>query len=219
MAKREIIPIPSIEEAIALQNKFYELCEKLLDETDYALIRGVKFRKRSGWAKLRRAIGISTKVTHEKRFETKNTWGYYFRVRAELPSGRYEEADGACSAKEFEIFDIEPTEHLVRSKALTRAKNRATSDLIAAGEVTYEEIDVREGEHWIDDAATRKRFWGWARKSMGLTSEEVHEALGVEHIRDFEGTFHEAKQRIVRWVGMKEETLEKRKAGMAPASN
>jgi len=205
MAKRGIILIPSVEEAVTLQQAFYKLCEELLDDSDYAEIRGIKFRKRSGWAKLRRAIGISTKITYEKRFDLKNTWGYYFRVRAELPNGRYEEADGACSAREFEVFDIEPTEHLVRSKALTRAKNRATSDLIAAGEVTYEEIEVHEGEHWIDDAPTRKRFWGWTRKTMGLTADEVHEALGVEHIRDFEGTFHEAKQQIVRWVGMKEE--------------
>jgi len=40
--------------------------------------------------------------------------------------------------------------------------------------------------HWIEDEATRKRFWAWAF-SLGLTDKDVHEALGVEHMRDFAG--------------------------------
>ena len=47
--------------------------------------------------------------------------------------------------------------------------------------------------HWIDDATVRKRFWAWAKGTLGLTEDEVHEALQVESVKAFEGTMKAAK--------------------------
>jgi len=138
--------IPDIESALKLQRAYHSLCERLLNENDYAIIRGVKFRRRSGWAKLRRAFCVSVEVIKEERVELDDDWGFLFIVRASLPSGRYEEAEGSCMASELEASRIRPTVHNVRAKALTRAKNRVTSDLLGTGIVSAEEITFERGE-------------------------------------------------------------------------
>ena len=46
--------------------------------------------------------------------------------------------------------------------------------------------------HWIDDDATRKRFWAYVKDDLGLTEEQVHTGLNVAHMRDFLGTKKEA---------------------------
>lgn len=57
---------------------------------------------------------------------------------------------------------------------------------------------VRES-HWIDDVTTRKRFWTWTNE-LGLSHEEVHEALGVESVKDFGGTKDAARAKINEWI-------------------
>lgn len=58
--------------------------------------------------------------------------------------------------------------------------------------------------HWIKNEAIRKRFWAWAtgdsENSLGLTNEQVHTALGVEHVEQFTGTMQEAKAKILGWI-------------------
>jgi len=55
-------------------------------------------------------------------------------------------------------------------------------------------------KHWIEDEKIRKRFWWWAHESLGLTDDEVHEALGVESVKDYMGTMKEAKAAIEQWL-------------------
>lgn len=178
--------------ALAIQKAYLEACKALLDDSDYAIIRGEKFRKRSGWAKLRRAFAVTCQVVSERRIELDDDWGYSFVVRAELPTGRVEESDGACMASEFNGQRIAPTLANVRAKALTRAKSRATSDVLGAGIVSAEEIRSND-RHWIERPEARKRFWGWAKGTLGLTEDQVHEALGVESVYEFDGTMKDAK--------------------------
>ena len=42
-------------------------------------------------------------------------------------------------------------------------------------------------EHWINDEATRKRFWAYVKGDLGLTEDEAHEALSVTSTKDFDG--------------------------------
>jgi len=190
--------IPDVESSLQLQRAYHSLCERLLNENDYAIIRGVKFRKRSGWAKLRRAFCVSVEVIKEERIVKNSDWGFLFVVRAILPNGRYEEAEGSCMASELEASRIRPTVHNVRAKALTRAKNRVTSDILGAGIVSAEEI-IEETAHWIDNEQMRKRFWTYALRTLNLSREQVHEALGVESIRDYDGTADEAMRALVKY--------------------
>lgn len=54
--------------------------------------------------------------------------------------------------------------------------------------------------HWIDTPEVRSKFWAWTRNMLTLSDEQVHQALGVEHIHDYAGTMIEAKTAIENWV-------------------
>ena len=45
--------------------------------------------------------------------------------------------------------------------------------------------------HWIETASVRSKFWLYV-KELGLTNEQAHDALNVEHIKDFAGDKREA---------------------------
>jgi len=59
-----------------------------------------------------------------------------------------------------------------------------------------------EKSHWIKDERVRGRFWAWTTK-MALNDNEVHEALKVEHVRDYAGSMVEAKDQIIAYVNRK----------------
>jgi len=63
-----------------------------------------------------------------------------------------------------------------------------------------EEAKTAEGEtqrtveeHWIDRASVRSKFWAFTKNQLNLTNDQVHTALNVEHIRDYEGSMEQAK--------------------------
>jgi len=56
--------------------------------------------------------------------------------------------------------------------------------------------------HWIENEQVRKRFWAWTTK-MALNSNEVHEALEIEHIGNYDGSMLEAKDQIIAYVNRK----------------
>ena len=178
--------------AVAMQQAYLDACKALLSDEDYSNIKGTQFRKRSGWAKLRRAFCVTCEIVSEERVEINDDWGYLFVVSASLPNARHEDADGSCMASEFAGQRIAPTLPNVRAKALTRAKSRATSDILGAGVVSAEEIG-NSTRHWIDGPKARKAFWAWTKGTLKLSEEQVHDALGVESVHDFQGTMNEAK--------------------------
>ena len=42
--------------------------------------------------------------------------------------------------------------------------------------------------HWIENENTRKSFWSYTKNDLGLTDAEVHDALGIESVKDYGGT-------------------------------
>ena len=142
-----------VEHAAAVQKNFGDLVEALLDkDTDY---QGGKKRK-SAWRKLARAFNISDEpITKEIiRDENHQIISAYFEVKAILPNGRSGFGVGDCSIFDKIKYDdselpsnfelrkrFTNAEHDVIATAHTRAKSRAISDLIGAGEVSAEEMD------------------------------------------------------------------------------
>lgn len=72
-------------------------------------------------------------------------------------------------------------------------------------------VEPPKPPHWIDSEEVRKRFWAWTT-DMALKNKEVHEALEVEHVANYEGSMLEAKEQIVAYVNAKATEL----AGEAP---
>lgn len=152
-----------VEAAKDFMVNYQDLVEALLDKSDYQPIRtqeGIKkSKKKSAWRKLATAFNISDDVVEKEiiRDECHRIISARFEVMATLPNGRHGVGTGSCS-----IFDKiskkdnkEPTpfelrqrftnaEHDVISTAHTRAKSRAISDLIGAGEVSAEELSGME---------------------------------------------------------------------------
>lgn len=114
------------------------------------------FKKRSAWRKLALAFNISDEIVKEDkevvpsgspdvRVTDEVIWRIY--VKAIAPNGRYAYGVGACSSKEKKFLTEKGAERIVHdvfATAHTRAKNRAISDLLGAGEVSAEEITPDE---------------------------------------------------------------------------
>lgn len=151
-----------VESAEAFMNNYQELVKALLDQTDYQKIGSKQFKKKSAWRKLATAFNISDEIIKEEitRDETGQIISATYYVKATLPNGRSGVGIGACSIfdkirysdtskypadtntpSNFELRGrFSNAEHDIPSTAHSRAKNRAISDLIGAGDVSAEEM-------------------------------------------------------------------------------
>lgn len=132
----------NVDQALAEWNAYQEITEKMLDETDYQVIREKKYKKKSAWRKYARAFNINTEIIKEDIVKSEKTGAVKeatFVVRATLPNGRYAEGWGNCSRGERGFAH---PNHDIPATAMTRAQNRAIADLIGAGEVTADEIQA-----------------------------------------------------------------------------
>jgi hypothetical protein len=139
-----VVPGATIGEIVGAMDDYQRLCQALLDKSDWQIISGKKFPKRSAWRKLAVAYGVSfTIIDRNIRFNDEGDLvGADFVVRATAPNGRFADGWGAASSTEKgpgraagKAF------HDIPATAETRAKNRAAADLFGMGEVSAEEVD------------------------------------------------------------------------------
>lgn len=157
-------PAAKVYEIKEAFDAYQELCRRLLDDSDYQRIGNKDFKKKSAWRKLGAAYNISDEIVskHYERAENGRIVMAEVVVRVTAPNGRQGEGLGICDLWEKccnpELCrntskwhthcsrDCDGARHFSNSQhdlpatAHTRAKNRALSDLIAAGEVSAEEI-------------------------------------------------------------------------------
>jgi hypothetical protein len=132
-------PIVNAKDAISDLQVFEELKTNLLSSSDYQAISGKNFIKKSGWRKLALVFSISDQIMESSKLVREDgSFLWTFRVRASAPNGRFTEAVGSCDSRERNFAHVE---HDVYATAHTRAKSRAISDLIGAGEISAEELD------------------------------------------------------------------------------
>lgn len=164
-----VLQVVDVDSAVAFWHNYQELTEKLLDPSDYHIKGNTKFKKKSAWRKYATAFNISTEIIEKEltRDEKGRIVTAEYTVRATLPNGRSEEGTGFCSiwdkSHEHDKYNnytgqlsckgpcdgrkhYDKPEHDIPSTAHTRAKNRAISDLIGAGEVSAEEIDFTKAK-------------------------------------------------------------------------
>lgn len=145
----------NVDGAVEFWDNYQELTKALLDESDY---QGTQFKKKSAWRKYATAFNLSDEIIKEEEIRepdtqqiiTSKVW-----VKCTAPNGRSTVGVGICS-----IYDkisnkdmsqpsnfmlrqrFSNAEHDIPSTAHTRAKNRAISDMIGAGEVSAEEMSL-----------------------------------------------------------------------------
>jgi hypothetical protein len=134
-------------EAALMMRAYRELCESILDDDDVIGIPGTPggFVKRSGWQKLATFYRVSTTIVYNATDHDEEGTPVRARaiVRATHESGRSAEGDGACAITEprFKGRGRQKAEHDIGATAVTRATNRAISNLIGFGSVSAEEVD------------------------------------------------------------------------------
>jgi len=151
-----------VKAAGAFMQNYQDLVKELLDENDYQRIGAKNFKKKSAWRKLATAFNISDEILKEdiSRDENGRIISATYYVKATLPNGRSGIGIGACSifdkirytdtskysadTEDVSNFELRGrfsnAEHDIPSTAHSRAKNRAISDLIGAGDVSAEEM-------------------------------------------------------------------------------
>ena len=138
-----IVTPGDVDQIILMLRAFDDFKNKALSRSDYAVIKGKKSVKRSGWSKYAVACNVSTELREEQVEERDSSRVYHFVYRAiHLPSGRYADAVGSASEKEKTEEEWNHPEHDVRSLAQTRAYNRAISNLVGGGEISAEELSA-----------------------------------------------------------------------------
>jgi hypothetical protein len=73
-----------------------------------------------------------------------------------------------------------------------------------ANDTTNGNGDKPKPTHWIDSVDAqgrpiRNRFWAYTGE-LGLTNDQVHTALGVESVKDYQGSMADARKTIDAWV-------------------
>ena len=121
----------------ASMQQFQSVKASLLDKKDIATIQNKPYIKRSGWRKLGLAFNLSDEIIKEVRDEIDDGFLWRIWVRVWAPNGRSVVGIGGCCSDERDFAHLE---HDVYATAHTRAKNRALSDMIGSGEVSWEEL-------------------------------------------------------------------------------
>lgn len=114
---------------------------------------GKPYIAKSGWRKIRRAGRINVELLNDgvKVIGTDDLGEYYvwkYKARATDPAGNFVESDGACSSRDPFFAKArggyrpshEVNESDILHTAQTVAFNRAISDLVGGGELSWEEI-------------------------------------------------------------------------------
>jgi hypothetical protein len=149
------------ETARRAMETYQQLCRAVLTRDDAIGMPGEKdgFVKRSGWSKLATFYGASTEIL--ERDMAREEDGTPIRanalVRAIAPNGRHAEGDGACARTEPRFRSGSgrlKLEHDLMATAVTRATNRAISNLIGFGSVSAEEADPVGDEYLYGPPAT-----------------------------------------------------------------
>ena len=134
-------PAVSAQQAIAAWNEFQDLKRAILQPSDIKKIQGKDFMVKSAWRKFATFFNLNDKIVEEAQtpHSDGNGWTWKIKVECMAPNGRITEGVGMCSTSERTFAHLE---HDTYATAHTRAKNRAISDMVAAGEVSAEEVST-----------------------------------------------------------------------------
>jgi hypothetical protein len=143
-----VLPVASPDEAKAAITQYEALKASIITDGDvYREVRKdrdgnekvVEYLRKRYWRRLATCFGLDLQLVSETREkDEKGALAYSVFYRAIAPNGRVVEGDGYCSRSEGGKGFW--SEHSIRATAHTRAKNRAISDMVGGGEVSYEEM-------------------------------------------------------------------------------
>ena len=136
-------PAVSAAEALAAWKEFQDLKKAIISKTDVKNIQGKDHIVKSGWRKFATFYNLTDRIVEENRAVREDlglgAFQWKIKVICTAPNGRETEGIAICTSTEKKFSH---PEHDVYTTCHTRAKNRAISDMIAAGEVSAEELEA-----------------------------------------------------------------------------
>ena len=171
-------PLVSPDEAAKAWKLFLDLKSKLLDKEDYQRIGDKKFIRKSGFRKLSVVFNLSDRIIEQEKTVREDD-SFYWRIvtMVTAPNGRTSVGVGICDSKERNFAHIE---HDVYSTAHTRAKNRATSDMVAGGVVSAEEMSNTTEEKKTRKPRAQKNELSKVKLKKGQTWNKIFEEFAGE---------------------------------------
>ncbi|KAF8006132.1 hypothetical protein BT93_K0438 [Corymbia citriodora subsp. variegata] len=118
---------------VSLFKEYQNAAMAILEKTDYTMISGNPFIKKSGWRKISFYFNLSYEIRDKtiEFDENRNVQRAEFVVRAYMQGGRFSDGWGSCERREKRFSK---PNHDIPSTAETRAKNKACQDLLGIGE-------------------------------------------------------------------------------------
>ncbi|MCL7032359.1 hypothetical protein MKW94_025695 [Papaver nudicaule] len=119
--------------SVSLFKDYQNAAMAILEKTDYTMISGNPFIKKTGWRKISFYFNLSFEIKDKSiEFdENRNVQRAEFVARAHMQGGRFSDGWGSCDRREKRF--LKPN-HDIPSTAETRAKNKACQDLLGIGE-------------------------------------------------------------------------------------
>ncbi|XP_075507881.1 uncharacterized protein LOC142544730 [Primulina tabacum] len=118
---------------VSLFKEYQNAAMAILEKSDYTMISGNPYIKKSGWRKISFYFNLSYEIKDKtiEFDENRNVQRAEFVVRAYMQGGRFSDGWGSCERREKRF--MKPN-HDIPSTAETRAKNKACQDLLGIGE-------------------------------------------------------------------------------------
>lgn len=131
-----VTPIRNTDEMVRAWESFKDLKLRLLNDSDFVLVKGERYAKKSAFRKLALAFGISVEIVREDRIDFKTSTAFLITAKAISPNGRFMTAVGSCHTDEKKFSKASDA----RAVAQTRATNRSIADLIGYAAPSAEEV-------------------------------------------------------------------------------
>ncbi|KAM1307284.1 hypothetical protein ACFX2H_009556 [Malus domestica] len=111
--------------SVSLFKEYQNAAMAILEKTDYTMISGHPFIKKSGWRKISFYFNLSFEIKDKtiEFDENRNVLRAEFVVRAHMQGGRFSDGWGACDRREKRF---NKPNHDIPSTAETRAKSKAS---------------------------------------------------------------------------------------------
>ncbi|XAR68954.1 hypothetical protein NMG60_11000378 [Bertholletia excelsa] len=119
--------------SVSLFKEYQNAAMAILEKSDYMMISGNPYIRKSGWRKISFYFNLSFEIKDKtiEFDENRNVLRAEFIVRAHMQGGRFSDGWGSCERREKRF--LKPN-HDIPSTAETRAKNKACQDLLGIGE-------------------------------------------------------------------------------------
>ncbi len=207
----EVLARVANDDAIRAQQQlvvaYDRACRALIGPNDIQRDGGREFKKKSAWLKLARYFGINTEIVSVYgSWETDEDGQRHYMAEATVRGvaawGQTAEDIGVCTTRESRLkkpAQKSKADKHIRATAVTRARNRVISDLIAAGEVSAEEMEfggatsvelpaTTDQVARITDLMSDRRMDGRDRAAMirrlerGMTAEAAE--MAIEYLEE-----------------------------------